>query len=65
MAGGTLILNTVAAYLGLRRAAGFEMKTAECLLRRSFAGFAAGRKETHVHTQTAIDWAALGPSVAQ
>ena len=32
---------------------------------KSFAGFAAGRKETHVHTQTAIDWAALGPSVAQ
>jgi integrase/recombinase XerD len=58
------MLNTVEAYLGLRRAAGFEMKTAECLL-KSFAGFAAGRKETHVHTQTAIDWAALGPSVAQ
>ena len=58
------MLNTVEAYLGLSRAAGFEMKTAECLL-KSFAGFAAGRKETHVHTQTAIDWAALGPSVAQ
>ena len=58
------MLKTVGAYLSLRRAAGFEMKNAECLL-NSFAGFAAARGETHVHTQTAIDWAALGLSVAQ
>jgi integrase/recombinase XerD len=40
------------------------MQNAECLL-KSFAAFAAEREQTHVHTQTAIDWAALGPSVAQ
>jgi hypothetical protein len=40
------------------------MSTAECLL-KSFAAFAAERGQTHVETQTAIDWAALGPSVAQ
>jgi len=40
------------------------MQNAEYLL-KSFAAFAAERGQTHVHTQTAIDWAALGPSVAQ
>ncbi|HUZ91374.1 MAG TPA: tyrosine-type recombinase/integrase [Methylocella sp.] len=58
------MLNDVEDYLALRRAAGFEMKNAECLL-KNFALFAAERKETHVNMQTAIDWAALGPSVAQ
>jgi integrase len=58
------MLNTVEAYLRLRRAAGFDMTTAEYLL-KSFAGFATERGDTHVHSQAAIDWAALGPSVAQ
>jgi integrase len=58
------MLNAVEAYLALRRATGFAMQNAECLL-KSFAGFAAERGQTHVHTQTAIDWAARGPSVAQ
>ena len=40
------------------------MKNAEFLL-KSFARFAVERKETHVNTQTSIDWAALGPSTAQ
>src|SRR5260370_37756041 len=40
------------------------MSNAEYLL-KSFAAFAAERGQTHVHAQTAIDWAALGPSVAQ
>jgi integrase len=31
----------------------------------SFAHFAAERKETRIRTQTAIDWAVQGPSVAQ
>jgi hypothetical protein len=34
-------------------------------LLKSFAAFAREREQTHVHTQTAIDWAARGPSVAQ
>lgn len=56
--------DAVAAYLALRRAAGFAMTNAEYLL-DSFARFAAERNETHVHTQTAIDWAVQGPSPAQ
>jgi len=56
--------DAVAAYLGLRRAAGFEMANAEYLL-DSFARLATERNETHVHTQTAIDWAVQGPSAAQ
>jgi len=58
------MLNTIDTYLDLRRATGFAMQNAEYLL-KSFAAFAAERGQTHVHTQTAIDWAALGPSVAQ
>jgi integrase len=51
-------------YLALRRAAGFQLSNAEYLL-RSFARFAAERNETHVRSETAIAWAAQGPSVAQ
>jgi integrase/recombinase XerD len=58
------MLNAIDTYLNLRRATGFAMQNAEYLL-KSFAAFAAKREQTHVHTQTAIDWAALGPSVAQ
>jgi integrase/recombinase XerD len=58
------MLNAIETYLALRRAAGFAMSNAEYLL-KSFATFAAERAQTHVQTQTAIDWAALGPSVAQ
>ena len=56
--------DAVAAYLVLRRTAGFEMANAEYLL-HSFARFAARRSETHVRTQTAIDWAAQGASAAR
>lgn len=58
------MLKAIETYLALRRATGFAMSNAECLL-KSFAAFAAERGQTHVETQTAIDWAALGPSVAQ
>jgi integrase/recombinase XerD len=58
------MLKAIEAYLDLRRATGFAMSNAEYLL-KSFAAFAAERGQTHVHAQTAIDWAALGPSVAQ
>ena len=58
------MLNAIETYLALRRATGFAMSTAEYLL-KSFAAFAAERGQTHVETKTAIDWAALGPSVAQ
>ena len=58
------MLKAIEAYLALRRATGFAMLNAEYLL-KSFAAFATERGQTHVHTQTAIDWAARGPSVAQ
>jgi integrase len=58
------MLHAVETYLTLRRVTGFAMLNAEYLL-KSFAAFAAERGQTHVLTQTAIDWAARGPSVAQ
>ena len=58
------MLNAIQTYLALRRATGFAMSNAEYLL-KSFAVFAAERGQTHVQTQTAIDWASLGPTVAQ
>lgn len=58
------MLKAIETYLALRRATGFAMSTAEYLL-KSFAAFAAERRQSHVQVQTAIDWAALGPTVAQ
>jgi integrase len=58
------MLDAIETYLALRRATGFAMSNAEYLL-KSFAAFAVERAQTHVQTQTVIDWAALGPSVAQ
>jgi Domain of unknown function (DUF4167) len=45
-------------YLRLRRMAGFGMESAECFL-RSFARFAAKRRERLIRAQTVVDWAAL------
>jgi integrase/recombinase XerD len=56
--------DAVADWLALRRTAGFEMANAEYLL-GSFARFAAERKETHVRTQTAIDWATQAASAVR
>jgi integrase len=58
------MLKAIETYLALRRATGFAMLNAEYLL-KSFADFAIEHGQRHVHTQTAIDWAARGPSVAQ
>jgi len=58
------MLKAIETYLALRRATGFAMLNAEYLL-KSFAAFANECGQTHVHTQTAIDWAARAPSVAQ
>jgi integrase/recombinase XerD len=58
------MLKAIEAYLALRRAAGFAMLNVEYLL-KSFAAFATECGQTHVHAQTAIDWATRGPSVAQ
>jgi integrase len=58
------MMSAVAAYLAVRRSAGFDLATQEYLL-RSFARFAAQHGETHVCTATVIEWANLGPSAAQ
>ena len=58
------MIGAVDVYLRLRRTAGFKLESAEYLL-RSFAHFAATRGEQFIRAQTAIDWAALGPSLAQ
>jgi integrase/recombinase XerD len=64
MAGGAVVMAAVEHYLRLRRTTGFDLSTAESLL-ASFARFAAERNEMLIRTQTAIDWAAQGPSAAQ
>ena len=58
------MMGSVETYLAVRRAAGFTLSNTEYLL-RSFADFAADRKEAHIRTATAIDWASQAKSVAQ
>lgn len=59
-----MLKHAIESYLALRRAAGFDLRMTESLL-RNFSCFAAERGETHVRTQTAIDWAACAPSPSQ
>jgi integrase/recombinase XerD len=58
------MMASVETYLAVQRAVGFTLSNTEYLL-RSFADFAAGRKEAHIRTATAIDWASQARSVAQ
>ena len=58
------MIAAVESYLAVRRAAGFTLSNTEYLL-RSFADFATDRKQTHIRTATAIDWASQAKSVAQ
>lgn len=58
------MIQAVEAYLAMRRAMGFELLNAGYLL-RSFARFAAARRETNVCIATAIEWASQTPTVAQ
>jgi len=58
------MMASVETYLAVRRAVGFTLSNTEYLL-RSFADFATDRKETHIRTATAIDWASQAKSVAQ
>jgi len=59
-----MLKQTIDRYLEVRRAAGFELKGDESLL-RDFARFATDRLETCVRRQTAIDWAGKAPSPSQ
>ena len=58
------MMASVETYLAVRRAVGFTLSNTEYLL-RSFADFATARKEAHIRTATAIDWASQAKSVAQ
>jgi len=58
------MMASVETYLAVRRAVGFTLSNTEYLL-RSYANFAADRKEAHIRTATAIDWASQAKSVAQ
>jgi integrase/recombinase XerD len=51
-------------YLALRRGAGFVLSNAQYLL-RSFAAFAADRRQRHIRTATVIEWASRAPSSGQ
>lgn len=51
-----MLTQAVDAYLVMRRAAGFKLKTTERYL-RYFADFAHARGDTHVQTTSAIEWA--------
>jgi integrase/recombinase XerD len=55
---------SIDAYLALRRAVGFQLKTEEALL-HDFARWAVDRGDTHVRTQTATEWAAAARSLWQ
>ena len=58
------MMAAVDSYLAVRRATGFTLSNTEYLL-RSFAGFAADRRQTHIRTATAVEWAGQAASVAQ
>jgi integrase/recombinase XerD len=59
-----MLMKKVDEYLALRRAGGYALEAPEYLL-RSFARFAAGRKEALIHTPTVIEWASQAPSLNQ
>ena len=59
-----MLITAVETYLAVRRAVGFQLKPAESYL-RSFARFATACGQTHVVTQTVIDWATTAASEAQ
>lgn len=59
-----MLITAIESYLAIRRAAGYQLRVSESLL-RNFAHYAAERNEDHVVAKTAIEWAALAPSSAQ
>ncbi len=59
-----MLTSDIDRYLELRRALGYKLQTAECFL-RSFARMAEERGDTHVVSQTALDWAALTKTIRQ
>jgi integrase/recombinase XerD len=54
----------IESYLQLRRAAGFQLRDTETLL-KEFACFAAERGDTYIKTDTAVAWAGRATSLEQ
>ncbi len=59
-----MLSHDVIHFVELRRALGYTYRVQGQLLHR-FAAFAEGRGESHVRTQTVLDWASQAPSAAQ
>jgi integrase len=59
-----MLTQAVNTYLAVRRAMGFQLRTEGYHL-HAYARFAVARGEDFIHTKTAIDWAACGPSAHQ
>ena len=59
-----MLMQAIDSYLQLRRAAGFQLRYAEVLL-KEFACFAAERGEVHIKADTAIAWAGGATSLKQ
>ena len=59
-----MLMQAIDSYLELRRAAGFQLRYTEALL-KEFACFAAERGETHIQADTAIAWAGRATSPKQ
>lgn len=59
-----MLMSLIDDYLKVRRAAGFQLRVTEGLL-RDFARAAVAAGDTQVRTLTAIEWAAQAPSVRQ
>ena len=59
-----MLMADVDSYLALRRAAGFKLRNTTGML-RGFATHATERGETHIRSETAIEWASAGSSPSQ
>jgi integrase len=62
--GGDAMMHSIESYLQLRRAAGFQLRDTEALL-KEFAYFAAERGDAHIKTDTAVAWAGRATSLNQ
>src|SRR5215831_2506914 len=59
-----MLMQAIDSYLRLRRAAGFQLRDTEALL-KEFAYFVTERGEIHIKADTAITWAGRATSLKQ
>ena len=50
-----MLTTAVDSYLAMRRALGYRLKDTEMIL-RDFAAFADAKRDSHVYTQTVLEW---------